>query len=550
MATVTNRTMQSIMARVVIVSFAIHGLSGAQSLILLGFMSLLCAEGVLALAIKAKQANLVRPFVHFARSANLRLSTDAVVAEEVLSAKCTCQASGRDAFGHQYEQSIPKQAPVSFALSQKAPATHEHAVPKHSASHGRNDSDVLDLATQGKIPIHGLEKAVGDHKRAVEIRRVVISQAVVRDAASLAHLPYTDYDFAAVHGRCAENVIGYMPIPVGVAGPLVLNGTTYYVPMATTEGALIASTCRGIKAINGGGGAHAVVTDDGMTRAPCVRFPTVAHAAEAKKYIDSDEGQELLRSAFASTTNHGTLTSVTARLVGSELYLRFKARTGEAMGMNMVGKGVAKALKALQSSSRPEFRAMDLGALSGNMCADKKAAAINWIEGRGKSVCAEVVIPAAVVRKILKCEVRDLVRLNISKNLVGSAMAGVSVGGFNAQAANIVAAVYIATGQDPAQVVGSSNCITLMNETENGHLKASVTMPSVEVGTVGGGTALRPQAAMLEFLGLRDQSVEPGQNTATLASIIAGTVLAGELSLCSALVTQDLIESHMALNRK
>ncbi|KAG5457434.1 MAG: YML075Cp-like protein [Olpidium bornovanus] len=167
---------------------------------------------------------------------------------------------------------------------------------------------------------------------------------------------------------------------------------------------------------------------------------------------------------------------------------------------------------------------------------DKKPAAINWIEGRGKSVVAECVVPGAVVRSVLKTSVETLVQLNISKNLVGSAMAG-SVGGFNAHAANILTAVYIATGQDPAQNVESSNCITLMEAANNGEdLHLTCTMPSIEVGTIGGGTQLEPQGACLDLLGVRGpHPTEAGKNSRQLARIICAAVMAGELSLCSAL---------------
>jgi hydroxymethylglutaryl-CoA reductase (NADPH) len=131
--------------------------------------------------------------------------------------------------------------------------------------------------------------------------------------------------------------------------------------------------------------------------------------------------------------------------------------------------------------------------LSGNFCTDKKPSAINWIEGRGKSVVCEALIKGDVVRETLKTTVKDVVNLNVSKNLIGSAMAG-SIGGFNAHASNIVTAIFLATGQDPAQNVESSNCITLMESANDGQdLHMSVTMPSIEVGTVGGGTHLAAQ---------------------------------------------------------
>lgn len=173
------------------------------------------------------------------------------------------------------------------------------------------------------------------------------------------------------------------------------------------------------------------------------------------------------------------------------------------------------------------------------------------IEGRGKSVVCEAIVPASIVSSVLKTSVQALVDANISKNLIGSAMSG-SIGGFNAHAANIVTAIFIATGQDPAQNVGSSNCITLMEPWgENGEdLYITCTMPSIEIGTVGGGTVLPPQGACLEMLGVKGANIEcPGANASQLARIVCGTVLAGELSLMAALAAGHLVKSHLRHNR-
>ena len=175
---------------------------------------------------------------------------------------------------------------------------------------------------------------------------------------------------------------------------------------------------------------------------------------------------------------------------------------------------------------------------------------MNWIEGRGKSVVCEAIISEEVVQKVLKTSVAALVELNVLKNLTGSAMAA-ALGGFNAHASNIVSAVYIATGQDPAQNVESSNCITMMEAVNGGKdLHISVTMPSIEVGTVGGGTQLASQSACLNLLGVKGASKEsPGANSRVLATIVAGSVLAGELSLMSAIAAGQLLQSHMKYNR-
>jgi len=224
--------------------------------------------------------------------------------------------------------------------------------------------------------------------------------------------------------------------------------------------------------------------------------------------------------------------------------------SGDAMGMNMVSKGCLKAIEVLEQ----EFPDLVLVAISGNMCTDKKPAAINWILGRGKSIVVEAIIPENIVKSVLKSSVYDMIETNKQKNHIGSAMAG-SVGGFNAHAANIVTAIFLATGQDPAQNVESSNCLTIMEYAEDGKsLHVSVTMPSIEVGTVGGGTHLPAQAGCLEICGVRGSAKgpesSPGDNARKLARIVGCAVLAGELSLMAALAANHLVRSHMQHNRK
>jgi hydroxymethylglutaryl-CoA reductase (NADPH) len=328
-----------------------------------------------------------------------------------------------------------------------------------------NDEELIAMALKGKLPGHALEKSLGDMTRAVKIRRSIVSRThATRDTSIFlerSKLPYQHFDYSRVHGACCENVIGYLPLPLGVAGPLNIDGQNVFLPMATTEGVLVASTSRGCKAINMGGGAVTVLTGDGMTRGPCVSFETLSRAGEAKIWLDSEDGQRVMKDAFNSTSRFARLQSMRTALAGTYLYIRFKTTTGDAMGMNMISKGVEHALEVM--SNEAGFDDMSIISVSGNFCTDKKAAAINWIDGRGKSVVAEAIIPAAVVQKVLKTDVDKMVQLNIGKNLIGSAMAG-SIGGFNAHAANIVAAVFLATGQDPAQVVESASCITVMKK--------------------------------------------------------------------------------------
>lgn len=408
------------------------------------------------------------------------------------------------------------------------------------------DEEIQILVKSKHIPSYKLESMLGDHVRGVAIRRQMLSKQLAVKSA-LETLPYTNYDYKYVEGACCENVIGYMPVPVGVAGPMLLDGKRYHIPMATTEGCLVASTNRGCRALEQSGGVTSSITNDGMTRGPVVRFPTAARASEVKHWLEASDNFDLVKECFDETSRFARLKKLHIGLAGRSLYIRFVSTTGDAMGMNMLSKGSEKCLNMLQET----FPDMEIISLSGNYCTDKKPAAINWIEGRGKSVVCEAIVKSNIVKNTLKTTVAALVELNTSKNLVGSAMAG-SIGGFNAHASNIVTAIYIATGQDPAQNVASSNCIVLMEPAGPLHddLHISCTMPSIEVGTVGGGTVLPPQAACLEMLGVKGSNVDcPGENARSLARIICATVLAGELSLMSALAAGHLVKSHLKHNR-
>lgn len=409
-----------------------------------------------------------------------------------------------------------------------------------------SDAEVMDLVTSRNILNYRLESVLETPERGVAIRREMLSPKLpVRSA--LACLPYKDYDYTKVMGTCCENVIGYMPVPVGVAGPLLLDEKQFYVPMATTEGCLVASTNRGCRALSLSGGCHSSILADSMTRGPVVRLPSACRAAEVKVWLETPEGFGVIKEAFDQTSRFARLEKLLVGLAGRNLYIRFQSETGDAMGMNMVSKGSEQALRRLQQ----QYSDVEVLSVSGNYCTDKKTAAINWILGRGKSAVCEATIPGKVVREVLKSNTAALVELNINKNLVGSAMAG-SIGGFNAHAANIVAAIYIACGQDPAQTVGSSNCITQMEAAgaDGEDLYVSCTMPSIELGTVGGGTNLPPQQACLQMLGVQGASADqPGENARQLARLVCATVLAGELSLMAALAAGHLVRSHMAHNR-
>ncbi|ODV95543.1 hypothetical protein PACTADRAFT_34109 [Pachysolen tannophilus NRRL Y-2460] len=267
-----------------------------------------------------------------------------------------------------------------------------------------SDSEVATLVTVGKVPLYALEKQLADNTRAVAVRRKAIANLADAPILETNKLPYKHYDYNRVFGACCENVIGYMPLPVGVAGPLIIDGNPFHIPMATTEGCLVASTMRGCKAINAGGGVTTVLTADGMTRGPCVSFPSLIRAGAAKMWLDSEEGSTRIKKAFNSTSRFARLQSIQCCLAGTLLFIRFRTTTGDAMGMNMISKGVEYSLKYMIEECG--FEDMVVISVSGNYCSDKKAAAINWIEGRGKSVVAEARVPADVVRKVLKSDVK------------------------------------------------------------------------------------------------------------------------------------------------
>ncbi|KAA3676978.1 hydroxymethylglutaryl-CoA reductase (NADPH) [Paragonimus westermani] len=403
-----------------------------------------------------------------------------------------------------------------------------------------SDKELLSRLAVGILKTRELESVTSNPTKAVELRRMDLCR-LLSNPHVLERLPFRDYDYRFVNGQCCEEVIGYLPLPVGKVGPLLLDGHSHYIPLATTEGCLVASTNRGCRALFLAGGVNSVVFRDQMTRAPVVWFPSVLQVVECIAWIESAVGYQSLKTVFNRTSAHINLISVFPNPSGHYLHIRFAASTGDAMGMNMVSKATNSALHELQN----HFPQMKVISLSGNMCTDKKPSAINTILGRGKSVLAEACLPATVLAQVLHTSASRLSRLAHAKNWIGSAMAGCpGMTGANAHAANIVAGIFAATGQDLAQVVDSSACLTQFEVGENDSLIATVTMPCLEVGTIGGGTRLPAQRACLDLMDLNVDCP-----TEHLSRLITGTVLAGELSLMAALDTDDLVSAHLRLNR-
>ena len=400
-------------------------------------------------------------------------------------------------------------------------------------------AELADRVRDGDVRFHELEDHV-DAETAATVRRRLVAE---RSGADLD--PLGEYAFDAADAEPnVDNMIGGVQVPLGVAGPVTVDGGALsgerYLPMATTEGALVASINRGCAAIEAAGGATARVTKNGMTRAPAFRVADVAEADALAAWVRDNESA--LREAAESTTSHGELLGVTPYVVGNNVYLRFRFDTKDAMGMNMVTIATREACEVVEAGTDAS-----LVALSGNLCSDKKPAAVNAVEGRGRSVAADVEIPRDVVADRLHTTPEAMAEINTRKNHVGSAKAGSL--GFNAHVANAVAAMFLATGQDEAQVVEGANAITTAETTAEGDLYASVSLASLEVGTVGGGTKLPTQAAGLDVLGVRGGGDPPGSNADALAEAIAVGALAGELSLLAALGSRHLASAHEDLGR-
>ena len=403
---------------------------------------------------------------------------------------------------------------------------------------------LLERVRAGELRLHELD-AHTDPDTATAVRRRYVEAETDVDLETVGEYAF---DAEAAEPNI-ENMIGGVQVPMGVAGPVPVDGGAadgeYYLPLATTEGALVASVNRGLSTVSAAGGAAARVTKHGMTRAPVFRVNGVVDGLETVEWVN--ENGETLREAAESTTNHGELLGIEPYVVGDGVYLRFAFDTKDAMGMNMVTIATRAACDVVETETPAE-----LVALSGNLCSDKKPAAINAVEGRGRSVTAEVVVPGAVVEERLGTTAEGIVEANTRKNLIGSAKAGSL--GFNAHAANVVAATFLATGQDEAHVVEGSNAITTMDSRENDEdgsadLYASISLASLQVGTVGGGTRLPTQAEALELIGVRGGGDPPGANADALAEVIAVGALAGELSLLAALSSRHLASAHEELGR-
>ena len=344
-----------------------------------------------------------------------------------------------------------------------------------------------------------------------------------------------------VSGRNIENLIGATQIPLGVAGPLTLRTTnnekrTVYIPLATTEGALVASASRGCKAINESGGAIVKVELVGTTRGPVFKTDGIEHGQKIIDWINSHTS--LISQTAQKTSSHLKFLKIESSLVGKNLFLRFYFDTSDAMGMNMVTIATTKVARLIEAKTKAE-----LISVAGNYDIDKKPAWLNFVNGRGRKVWAEVTIKKEVVKQVLKTTPEKIAEVVLRKVLIGSAMAGSM--GFNAHYANTIAAIFTATGQDLGHVVEGSLGMTTAEVLKNGNLYFSIYLPSLMIGTVGGGTHLPTQQEALKIMGVKGSG-----DTLKMAEIIGSGILALELSLIASQAEGTLAKAHQKLARK
>jgi hydroxymethylglutaryl-CoA reductase (NADPH) len=374
----------------------------------------------------------------------------------------------------------------------------------------------------------------GKAREDVEERRTAVEEIA---GLSLRHIGMTSFDPIEAE-KNIENMIGAVQVPLGFVGPLKVNGDhasgEFLVPLATTEGALVASVNRGCSAITASGGATAVVVKEEMTRAPVFRVGDTRHAVQAGDWVLANF--ERLKDAAEATTKHGKLIRADPFVVGRSFFVRMAFSTGDAMGMNMTTIASEAAAKVVEQETGAAMISV-----SGNFCVDKKPAAIDSILGRGKIVLADVTIPREVLESKLHSTPEAVAETCYRKCGIGSSLA-VSLGS-NAHAANMLSALYIATGQDPAQVVEGSMVTTTCEVVDQG-LYVSVRLPCVEVGTVGGGTRLPCQREALSMIGCLGAG-----KARKLAEIVGAVVLAGELSTLAAQSAGHLGAAHRKLGR-
>jgi hydroxymethylglutaryl-CoA reductase (NADPH) len=367
-------------------------------------------------------------------------------------------------------------------------------------------------------------------REAAEARRAFLER---QTGVALEHVSRYSFDPSIVTGN-VEQFIGVAQVPIGIAGPLLVDGEhaqgECYVPLATAEGTLVASYNRGMKLLREAGGVKATVMDDAMQRAPAFVFDSAREARAFGEWLT--EHFDEIREAAEATTRSGHLRDIEQYSASRMLFTRFNYTTGDAAGQNLSGKATQAACDWIVAN-HPQ---VDHYFLESNFATDKKSSQVNMLRTRGKRVVAEATIPGELIEKHMHSTSELLFRARQVSNL-GGFMSGVNNNG--AHSANGITALFIATGQDVANVAESSAAFVHAELRANGDYYYSVTIPSLIVATYGGGTGLATQRECLELLGCYGKG-----KVRRLAEIVAATVLCGELSLGSAIVAEEWVAAH------
>jgi hydroxymethylglutaryl-CoA reductase (NADPH) len=398
-----------------------------------------------------------------------------------------------------------------------------------------NDAIAEETAKRPQIPYDKED----DHNQVQAERRQRFAEEF--SGHKLEHLHRYSFDPASTKGNI-ENFVGAAQVPIGLAGPLTVNGEhaqgEFLIPLATTEGTLVASYSRGMKVLNLSGGVKATVIGDAMQRAPVFVFDDARDARDFSQWIDKH--LTAIREQAEATSSVAKLQYIDTYLASKFAYLRFNYSTGDAAGQNMVGRATFAACSWILDQPFLKDRCRKFY-LESNLATDKKASHVNVMRTRGKRVVAEATIPREVLVQNMRVEPEQL-HYHAQIANVGTLISGANNNG--AHSPNGITAMFIATGQDVANVSESSAGIVYTEVTEKRDLYISITIPSLIVATHGGGTGLATQRECLELLGCRGRG-----KVRKLAEIIAGVVLAGEISLASAISSLDWVSSHEQYGR-
>ena len=384
-------------------------------------------------------------------------------------------------------------------------------------------------AENGRIPVPRDREDDYTREAANQRRRFIEEHT----GARLEHVASESFDPEVLSGN-VEQFIGVAQVPIGLAGPLRVNGEhaqgDFYVPLATAEGTLVASYNRGMRLLHEAGGVTTTILDDRMQRAPAFVFASAREARAFGEWLS--ENFERIKAAAESTTKSGKLQDIEQYSASRILFCRFNYTTGDAAGQNLTGKATQAACHWIADN----YDGIEHWYLESNFATDKKSSQVNMLRTRGKRVVAEAVIPNDLVEQIMRSNTKLMFGARLVSNL-GGFMSGVNNNG--AHSANGITALFIATGQDAANVAESSAAFIHTELRENGDYYYSVTIPSLIVATYGGGTGLPTQRECLEMLGCFGAN-----RVRKFAEIVAATVLCGELSLGSAIVAEEWVEAH------